>query len=980
MYDAITLKVSSPAFAKPHWTCAFLGFVFFSLTSTSAVAQVADDNVARQIQALINEKESRTPAQQKISSQLLYATKMRRGESIAREVPVLEVDVAVDSQGKVVVDLSADVDEDLLADLERSGVEVLSVNPRYHHLRVKVALSQLETIAGYPQVRFIRPKRTASTHQIMASDNAVLFSWDDFYLPFLNQRAQSTRLGFMQSTMGHPHPNIVPAGYPGIGAANAEGVTTHGIYSARGTFNVDGSGIRIGVLSDAVDNLALSQASGDLPATCSTPTPLASERCVQVVPGQAGSGGDEGTAMMEVIHDMVPGAQLYFATAFTDIESFADNIRTLRTIYHCDVIVDDVSYYVESPFQDGQGPLVVSPNDAGIVTQAVNDVVSDGALYFSSAANSGNKNDATSSTWEGDFANGGTLGLVAGGNVHDFDSTAAVAQYDAITVANSGSPINLHWSDPLGGSNNDYDLFVLNTTGTAVAASSTDIQNGTQDPYEEVGTNNLANRRIVILQKTGAANRFLHLSTNGGGLTFSTNGETHGHSAASGGYGVAAVPAYSPFDFPPPPPQYGPYPSLFNTTSTVETFSSDGPRRIFFNADGTAITPGNFSSTGGTLLQQPVISAADGQEVTGVGGFGSPFFGTSCAAPSAASIAALLKSANPAITAGQMRTALTTTAVDIEAAGVDQDSGYGIAMAYPALQSIAATGRAFVEFNGATATETCCNSNGVIDPGENATLSVNLKNTGVSDATGITTTLSTSTPGVTILHSTSAYANLSAAGGTGSNSVLFTFQLANSAAEIDTNITFILTVNYTGGWSSSQTINFPIQTGRRAITTTLDTTAPTTSVSFPTTATNTQTARLTRTDPPSSCGVAKAFPGTTGSGSRRFDSYTLTNFNSEAACATVTLTIDKTGTDYLQAVAYLGSFNPASLNTNYLGDIGASPTLGYSKSMSFLVPANNTVVIVVNETSASGSGTGTPYTLQVSSLGRPDLLFRDGYE
>ena len=79
----------------------------------------------------------------------------------------------------------------------------------------------------------------------------------------------------------------------------------------------------------------------------------------------------------------------------------------------------------------------------------------------------------------------------------------------------------------------------------------------------------------------------------------------------------------------------------------VETFSSDGPRRIFFNADGTAYTPGNVSSTGGVLLQKPDLTAADGVSVTGVGGFASPFFGTSAAAPHAAAIAALVKSANP---------------------------------------------------------------------------------------------------------------------------------------------------------------------------------------------------------------------------------------------------------------------------------------------------------------------------------------------
>ena len=66
--------------------------------------------------------------------------------------------------------------------------------------------------------------------------------------------------------------------------------------------------------------------------------------------------------------------------------------------------MDDVGYFVESPFQDGQGPAVVSPTNGGVVTQAVKDVAALGAMYFSSAGNSGNLNDGTSGVWEGDFS------------------------------------------------------------------------------------------------------------------------------------------------------------------------------------------------------------------------------------------------------------------------------------------------------------------------------------------------------------------------------------------------------------------------------------------------------------------------------------------------------------------------------------------------------------------------------------------------
>ena len=122
--------------------------------------------------------------------------------------------------------------------------------------------------------------------------------------------------------------------------------------------------------------------------------------------------------MLELIHDIAPGAQLYFATAFTSITSFAQNIRDLRAA-GCDIIVDDVGYFVESPFQDGQGPAVVSPTNGGVVTQAVKDVAASGALYFSSAGNSGNLNDGTSGVWEGDFVAGAAAAAPTGDDRRD---------------------------------------------------------------------------------------------------------------------------------------------------------------------------------------------------------------------------------------------------------------------------------------------------------------------------------------------------------------------------------------------------------------------------------------------------------------------------------------------------------------------------------------------------------------------------------
>src|SRR5262249_61273020 len=136
------------------------------------------------------------------------------------------------------------------------------------------------------------------------------------------------------------------------------------------------------------------------------------------------------------------GARPGLARAFPSEASFAANIRALPTTGHCTVIVDDVAYFDESPFQDTQ------------VAQAVNDVTAAGALYFSSAGNSGNLTDGTSGYYEGDFrASASTLPGISG-TPHDFDPGSAVQTSDPLSAGSLGKPVTLFWSDPWGRSGN----------------------------------------------------------------------------------------------------------------------------------------------------------------------------------------------------------------------------------------------------------------------------------------------------------------------------------------------------------------------------------------------------------------------------------------------------------------------------------------------------------------------------------------------
>jgi hypothetical protein len=610
-----------------------------------AAAQEIGDSALQQMAALLREKESRTGPLQKLSSSLVYAIRADQGVTIAGIPNFGEAgsSLNVDSRYGVLVNISASVSPVLLSEIQQAGGRVIYASAERGAIRARIPLAAVTGLAARSDVFSIRaavpPKHNG---------------------PPLASLVRARRFA--------PRPNLFPNSGLSffIGATTTQGLITHGANSVQAA-GIRGAGVRVGVLSDSAEAIPLLIATGDLPPDA-----------VNVADIIDGPGTSEGSAMMEIVYDLAPGAQLFFASGDNSPESFADNIKLLRNTYRCDIIVDDISWSDESPFQDG------------VIAQAVNDVTQSGALYFSSAGNGGNRTNNNASAWEGDFAAGGTSAILPGYTLHNFAGTP----FNRLLTTTGF--VRLFWSDPWGKSTNDYDLFILNAAGTAVIGASTDNQNGVGDPFEAVFSPNgfPANSRVVIAAISTAQPRALHLDNFfGEPLQIQTAGVTSGHNASAGcilndpscpgrAFGVAAVAWNSARGFL--------RPFAGGASNPTETFSSDGPRRMFFKADGTPITPGNllFATNGGLLLIKPDIAAADGVSTRTIGnGLFSPFFGTSAAAPHAAGVAALIKSANPGASGAQIYDALTSTALDIRANGVDRDSGYGIVMAPAAINA-----------------------------------------------------------------------------------------------------------------------------------------------------------------------------------------------------------------------------------------------------------------------------------------------------
>lgn len=551
--------------------------------------------VLNQIKLMREEKKSRTPAQRKMSSQLVHAVKLRRGNSPLSGLPGLRSNVQLAADDTTLVDITAVVTPALLEEIEVSGGTVINSFAEYDAIRAQLPLDFIETLAERDDVKSIFPAARA----------------------------------FLRKTN------------------TSEGDAAHAANTARNKYNLTGKNIKtgakikVGVLSDSVDWLSSVQSSGDLPYVT----------VLKDLPGNTG----EGTAMLEIVHDLAPDANLYFATAFESKAGFANNIKALANA-GCQVIVDDVGYLDESPFQDD------------ILSQAVNTVTSQGVLYFSSAGNSGNLNDNTSGVWEGNYN---------GQMVYAGDDQNGVPQYIELhnfaggdwsnQIVSDAGCYTLFWSDPLGASGNDYDLYLVDPDGVIVAASE-DLQEGTQDPLEGfcIDGVDVTGYSVAVSRFSGLNSRFLHVSANRGRFEYRTAGQIAGHPAAVNAFAVSAVSANGKT-------------TPFAGTEKVETFTTDGPRRVFYYANGTPITPGNLTATGGAVRNKPDISAADGV-MTATPGF-DPFYGTSAAAPHAAAIAALMLSGKPDLTIAQVRQAFADSAFDIEGAGWDRDSGYGLIMA-----------------------------------------------------------------------------------------------------------------------------------------------------------------------------------------------------------------------------------------------------------------------------------------------------------
>jgi hypothetical protein len=545
--------------------------------------------LAEQLMEIYQQKLSLTPVQKKIDSHIWQVSrKVKERVSASKHGEKLDLrdlstpPLKVDQAGNIKVKLNVrSLSEAQLDEIKDLGMDVTFSSPEYGLVEGSLPYNRVEAIAG---LDFIKNVQTPG-------------------IPMYN-----------------------------TGDVTSAGDTVLRAAAARSAFGVDGSGSKIGVISDGVTHLTNSVATGDLP----------SSPAVHVV--KLGT-GDEGTAILEIIHDLAPGAELaFYGPDPNSSGDMATGILALEAA-GCNIIVDDLIWSDEPKFEDGP------------IAQTARGFIERGGMYTSSAGNGAQRH------YQAQYNRDGTK--VVGERVYHAHDYGSGDKGNTFTVP-SGHLIYifLQWNNQWGASGDDFDLFLFSGNNT-IKEKSWDVQDGDDDPWEWLYFYNnteddievwigIFERSLVSLPEDMILDYHVWYST---GLEYVTPEDSViGHAAVEEVLSTAAADASTP--------------------DVIEDFSSHGPATVFFPTY--------------EERQVPNITGVDGvQTKTGqLGYFSNPFDGTSASAPHVAAIAALVWEANPALTSAEVFDAITSTALDRPPAGWDGTWGYGLADALGAVTSV----------------------------------------------------------------------------------------------------------------------------------------------------------------------------------------------------------------------------------------------------------------------------------------------------
>ncbi len=578
------------------------------------------------------------------------------------------------------------------AALEAAGATVLDASRRYQIVALSVAPEDLEALAEVPGLEAVEP-----------SLEPVFYGAEEGAGPDTTTSATNaaTSNGLCEG-----------------GSVTSQAMTQLRVAAAREAFGARGAGQTIGVISDSFDTAttavgggvlasraAEDEASNDLPGPASTCS--GQQIPVRVIAEGPAGKSDEGRAMLQVIHDLAPHAELAFATAYATEIQFAHNIELLAEPVSAggagaDVIVDDVSYFNEPFFQDG--PVAV----------AIKKVSEEGVTYLTAAGNdnlieTGTGNEIAS--WErSEFKDAECPSPVAAvvgqasSNCLNFAPTGSDTTFGITVEPKSTLTVDLQWAEPWNGVESDLDAYLLNTSGKAILKKDTTL-NGTGGVNQPSALIQWANSSTSPVEVQLAIDRCIHscnalasisakprlkfaLLENGGGVKKTEYPESeeeagirvgptiYGHAGAAAAITLAAAN----------------YEQLATSPAEPEFYSSRGPVTHYFGPVMGNTAASELASP--ETLEKPNVTATDCASTTFFASLlsdGWHFCGTSEAAPHAAAIAALMRQTQPAATPSQVLAALESSATPFTPVNEREAVGAGLVNAEAAIGAIGGT-------------------------------------------------------------------------------------------------------------------------------------------------------------------------------------------------------------------------------------------------------------------------------------------------
>lgn len=378
---------------------------------------------------------------------------------------------------------------------------------------------------------------------------------------------------------------------------------------------VTGNGIKIGIISDGVEDISEATACGILP-----------EDVHILSPGK----GEEGTVMLEIVHKTSPGAELYFHSAGSNKLEFNRAVDALIA-EGCRIICDDVGWPDEPFFEDG------------IVASHIKEVIENqNILYVSAAGNDAGRH------YQGMFFDNGS-------GWHDFSSGTSTSRNICMDVP-PGEKVTvvLQWNDPWNCSENDYDLFLYDCCNGKEIDASEKTQSGTGNPLEYLKYTNTGEDVKTLgisVKKHSGEDRVLevYIYPNSSVKVHPDNlveeDSVFGHPAVPGVVCVGAVDSGN------------------SENQNIAPYSSRGPVSIYYPEY--------------ELRNKIDLSGPGSVRVSGTNGTGSFFRGTSASAPSVAGIGALIWSMCPEKNGSDIRRILCSSAEDLGEPGYDTIFGHG---------------------------------------------------------------------------------------------------------------------------------------------------------------------------------------------------------------------------------------------------------------------------------------------------------------